>query len=87
MRLQSVRERREEESKREWAVCEEEFVQPAADIDSLAQDTLKEEGFQNEAALEATIKKLEADLKKSRKKEADGENEEVRSAGTRSYLI
>ncbi|OJT07940.1 Actin-like protein arp5 [Trametes pubescens] len=58
VRLQSVRERREEESKREWA------------------DTLKEEGFANDAALEATIKKLEADLKKARKKEADGENEE-----------
>ncbi|KAH9891307.1 actin-like protein Arp5p [Cubamyces lactineus] len=56
--LLSVRERREEETKREWA------------------DTLKEEGFANDAALDATIKKLEADLKKARKKEADGENEE-----------
>ncbi|KAI0638787.1 actin-like protein Arp5p [Trametes polyzona] len=56
--LQSVRERKEEESKREWA------------------DTLKEEGFSNDAALDSAIKKLEADLKKARKKEADGENEE-----------
>ncbi|KAI0327265.1 actin-like protein Arp5p [Cubamyces sp. BRFM 1775] len=56
--LLSVRERRDEETKREWA------------------DTLKEEGFSNDAALDAMIKKLEADLKKARKKEADGENEE-----------
>ncbi|KAI0770954.1 actin-like protein Arp5p [Trametes elegans] len=56
--LLSVRERRDEETKREWA------------------DTLKEEGFSNDAALDVTIKKLEADLKKARKKEADGENEE-----------
>ncbi|KAI0641198.1 actin-like protein Arp5p [Trametes meyenii] len=56
--LLSVRERREEETKREWA------------------DTLKEEGFSNDAALDSVIKKLEADLKKARKKEADGENEE-----------
>ncbi|KAI0820631.1 actin-like protein Arp5p [Trametes gibbosa] len=56
--LLGVRDRRDEETRREWA------------------DTLKEEGFANDAALESTIKKLEADLKKARKKEADGENEE-----------
>ncbi|KAI1785574.1 actin-like ATPase domain-containing protein [Ganoderma leucocontextum] len=39
-------------------------------------DTLKEEGFANDAAFDATIKKLEADLKKARKKEADGEDVE-----------
>ncbi len=55
----SLRERREEESKREWA------------------DTLKEEGFANDAALEGAIKKLENDLKKARKKEANEEDVEV----------
>ena len=56
--LLEVRERREEESKREWA------------------DTLREEGFASDAALEAAIKKLEADLKKARKKEANEEDRE-----------
>ncbi|PIL29973.1 hypothetical protein GSI_07884 [Ganoderma sinense ZZ0214-1] len=56
--LLSVREGREEVSKREWA------------------ETLKEEGFANDAAFDATIKKLEADLKKARKKEVDGEEAE-----------
>ena len=56
----SLRERREEESKREWA------------------DTLKEEGFSNDAALDGAIKKLENDLKKARKKEANEEDAEVR---------
>ena len=55
----SVRERREEETKKEWA------------------DTLKEEGFANDAALDGAIKKLENDLKKARKKEADGEDPDV----------
>ncbi|TFK81227.1 actin-like ATPase domain-containing protein [Polyporus arcularius HHB13444] len=62
----SLRERREEESKREWA------------------DTLKEEGFANDAALEGAIKKLENDLKKARKKEA---NEEDVEEGPPSYPL
>ncbi|KAH9913148.1 actin-like ATPase domain-containing protein [Epithele typhae] len=56
--LVSVRERKDEETKREWA------------------ETLKEEGFSNDAALDGTIKKLEADLKKARRKDADGEEPE-----------
>ncbi|KAI0762343.1 hypothetical protein C8Q74DRAFT_1289737 [Fomes fomentarius] len=56
--LLSLRERRDEETKREWA------------------DTLKEEGFKDDAALDSVIKKLETDLKKARKKEADGEDPE-----------
>ena len=56
-----------------WYGCVAEYSHPC----SMSQDTLKEEGFSNDAALDATIKKLEADLKKARKKEADGENEEV----------
>lgn len=55
----TLRERREEESKREWA------------------DTLREEGFANDAALDSAIKKLEGDLKKARKKEANEEDAEV----------
>ncbi|GLB36675.1 putative actin family protein [Lyophyllum shimeji] len=35
---------------------------------------LQEEGFDDEAGLEETIKKLEGDLKKARKKEAEGED-------------
>jgi actin-related protein 5 len=34
---------------------------------------LQEEGFDDEAGLDETIKKLENDLKKARKKEADEE--------------
>ena len=43
------------------------------------QATLKEEGFDNDAALESAIKKLESNLKRARKKEADGEDVEVSS--------
>ena len=42
-----------------------------------AQNTLQEEGFENDAALDGAIKKLEADLKKARKKEADGDDMDV----------
>ncbi|KAJ3556891.1 hypothetical protein NM688_g1772 [Phlebia brevispora] len=56
--LTALRERREEENKKDWAA------------------TLKEEGFDNDSALDSTIKKLEADLKRSRKKDNDGEESE-----------
>ncbi|KAI0809036.1 actin-like protein Arp5p [Irpex lacteus] len=38
--------------------------------------TLRSEGFENDAALDAAIKKLETDLKKSRKKDTDGDEME-----------
>ncbi|THH17202.1 hypothetical protein EW146_g3566 [Bondarzewia mesenterica] len=50
-----LKERKEEETKREW------------------QTTIQTEGFSDEAALDQDIKKLEADLKKARKKEAEGD--------------
>ncbi|PSS06632.1 hypothetical protein PHLCEN_2v3588 [Hermanssonia centrifuga] len=56
--LTSLRERREEENKKDWLA------------------TLKEEGYDNDAALESAIKKLETDLKKARKKDVDGEDGE-----------
>ena len=87
--LLSVRERREEETKREWAVGPAIWYGWVAECSrpcSTSQDTLKEEGFSNDAALDATIKKLEADLKKARKKEADGENEEVRPSMHKHFL-
>lgn len=52
----SLRERRDEESKKDWA------------------NTLSEGGFDNDAELDSAIRKLEGDLKKARKKEADGED-------------
>jgi actin-related protein 5 len=36
------------------------------------QNTLQTEGFDDDAALDETIKKLELDVKRARKKEADG---------------
>ncbi|KAI5991317.1 hypothetical protein F5J12DRAFT_907516 [Pisolithus orientalis] len=39
------------------------------------QNTLLEEGFDDDAALDETIKKLEQDLKKVRKKESEGQDE------------
>ncbi len=44
------------------------------------QSTLRSEGFENDAALDAAIKKLETDLKKSRKKDTDGDEMEVSTA-------
>ncbi|KAG6331984.1 hypothetical protein ID866_7104 [Astraeus odoratus] len=46
------------------------------------QNTLLEEGFDDDAALEETIKKLEQDLKKVRKKEADGQDEPMQEEPT-----
>lgn len=37
------------------------------------QNTLQEEGFDDDAELDSAIKKLENDLKKVRKKDADGD--------------
>ncbi|OBZ79113.1 Actin-like protein arp5 [Grifola frondosa] len=39
-------------------------------------DILQEEGFTNDAALDNAIKKLESDMKRARKKDADGEDME-----------
>jgi actin-related protein 5 len=44
---------------------------------------LREEGFENDAALDAAIKKLENDLKKSKKKDIDGDEME---ASQNAYL-
>lgn len=41
------------------------------------KDILEEEGFDDEAALEKAIKKLETELRKARKTEADGEELEA----------
>lgn len=41
--------------------------------------SLQSEGFSDDAALDQSIKKLEADLKKARKKEAEGEDVIVRT--------
>ncbi|KAI0286426.1 actin-like ATPase domain-containing protein [Russula brevipes] len=55
--LTNLKERRAEETKREW------------------QSLLQSEGFSDDAALDQAIKKLEADLKKTRKKAAnDGDD-------------
>ena len=40
---------------------------------------MKEEGFKDDGSLDSTIKELEADLKKARRKDADGEDVEVRT--------
>ncbi|KAI0079049.1 actin-like protein Arp5p [Panus rudis PR-1116 ss-1] len=53
--LYTLKERREEENKKEWAA------------------TLQEEGFENDSALDSAIKKLEGNLKRARKKDADGD--------------
>ena len=38
---------------------------------------MREEGFDNDAHLDSTIKKLEIDVKKGRKKDTDGDEMEV----------
>jgi actin-related protein 5 len=38
------------------------------------QNTLQAEGFDDDEALDEAIKKLESDLKKARKKDADGDD-------------
>ena len=43
------------------------------------QALLSEEGFDNDAAFDGAIKKLEANLKKTKKKDGDGDDMEVRA--------
>ena len=48
-------------------------------VDTTRKMSLQSEGFSDDAALDQSIKKLEADLKKARKKEAEGEDVIVRT--------
>ncbi|KAI9436991.1 chromatin remodeling complex subunit [Lactarius indigo] len=57
--LTNLKERRAEETKREW------------------QSLLQSEGFSDDAALDQAIKKLEADLKKTRKKAANDSDDVI----------
>lgn len=76
--LTALRERREEESKKEWTVSSNSNTYSFKDVSTLQQILLREEGFDNDAALDSTIKKLETDVKKSRKKDTDGDEMQVR---------
>ena len=73
-RLLSLREKREVD-KQEWQVC----ITPIFSLLGMLtltfcyQGVLADEGFDNDAAFDATIKKLEANLKKAKKKDNDGE--------------
>ena len=42
------------------------------------QETLREEGFEDETVFDETLKKLEAGVKKAKKKEGDGDDVMVR---------
>ena len=68
----ALRERKAEESKDDWAVCGV-YLQLYLSLNKL-QDILEEEGFDDDAALDKAIKKLETELRKARKTEADGED-------------
>lgn len=41
------------------------------------QNTLQVEGFDDDAALDETIKKLEVDVKRARKKDPDGQDDAI----------
>ncbi|KAJ3482992.1 hypothetical protein NLI96_g6604 [Meripilus lineatus] len=57
-RLSALRERKDEETKKDWAAA------------------LREEGLDDDAALDSIIKKLEYDLKRAKKKDGDGDDVE-----------
>jgi hypothetical protein len=44
-------------------------------LNTFRQNILQGEGFEDDAKLDESIKKLEADLKRSRKKDADGDDQ------------
>ena len=69
--LLHLRDSKGQEGKREWMVSI--FRSPVHHCQSISQSKLLEEGFDDDAGLDETIKKLENDLKKARKREADGE--------------
>lgn len=76
--LLNLRDGKAEDTKREWTVAVYFFMR--LDINSFeTQYKLQTEGFDDDAALDDTIKKLGSDLKKARKKEAaaDGGDEAV----------
>lgn len=73
--LLNLRENRSD-NKREWQV---KIENPLCGRGCLSvpyvQNALLDEGFEDDAALDETIKKLEQDLKKARKKEVEGQDE------------
>lgn len=73
--LLSIRESKGQ-GKRDWTVSMPTFALLETEP-IFWQNKLQEEGFDDEAGLDETIKKLENDLKKFRKKEADGEEPSV----------
>lgn len=73
--LLNLRENRSD-SKREWQVKIDNplYGRGCLPVPHL-QNALLEEGFEDDAALDDTIKKLEQSLKKARKKEVEGQDE------------
>ncbi len=75
-RFLELREDRSKGSKRDWEVRGKikQFDGLLVAHDYSLQAKLEQEGFDDEAALESIIKRLETDLKRSRKKEVDEED-------------
>lgn len=71
--LTNLRDNKGEESRKDYSVCTLPPHSPVHFRLILHQVRLQAEGFDDEDALVATIKKLETDLKKARKKETDGD--------------
>ena len=73
--LLNLRENRSD-NKREWQVKIENPLYGRGCLSvPYVQNALLDEGFEDDAALDETIKKLEQDLKKARKKEVEGQDE------------
>lgn len=72
--LINLRDNRPDNS-REWIV-RTPFPSTVIGDSQAAQSKLKSEGFDSDAALEDTIKKLDSYIKKAKKKDADGGAEE-----------
>ncbi|KAG5220239.1 Nuclear actin-protein involved in chromatin remodeling [Salix suchowensis] len=70
--LTNLKDSRTEMNKREWVV--RILYISRASTKPQRQNKLQGEGFEDEASLDETIKKLETDLKKARKKDVDGDD-------------
>jgi actin-related protein 5 len=73
--LTNLRERREQEGKKEWIVSMIPYTENTFMMD--CQSLLRDDGFEDDTKLDEAIKKLENGLKRARKKEAEGDDHVV----------
>ena len=73
--MTDLREGRGKDNRKDWLV-NTDFISQAVCTLTFSQSKLQTEGFDNDAALDEAIKKLEGDIKRARRKDNDNAEEE-----------